>query len=96
MGSCPQGPPILYRTALLFFPTGTPSIQDPQLVGSRASSAAIWRAGPGDSAWPPVTVGATTGLSLQRGTEKRVLLPTLSQPCFRKRPSDRSPAGKKA
>ena len=93
----PRGPPTLYRTGRLCFSfqLGPPAPRTPSSMGSRASSAAIWRAGPGDSAWPRVTVWGTAGLSLQTGTEKRVLLSPLSQLCFKERPSDRSQTGKK-
>ncbi|XP_068822091.1 uncharacterized protein [Capricornis sumatraensis] len=46
---------------------GPPAPRTPSPVGSRASSAAAWRAGPGDSARPRVTVGATAALAPASG-----------------------------
>ena len=54
---------------------GPPSSRTPRPVGSRVSSAAAWRAGPGDNARPRVPVGATAALGPKRGREKRVSLP---------------------
>ena len=68
-GAVPRAPHPLQDSSA-FLSNWDPSFQDPQPVGSRASSAAIWRAGPGDSAWPRSQWGRQLA-SASRGEQRR-------------------------